>query len=392
MFNQLSKSHQQKVATWISAYPDMNGTKDNLKWVKLHQEQLSEHLLEKYTNKNSLKAHLIALSQVLKLLKDSKGYKLYSDQATALNKEVVKESKDQKIDPKRRNNFVCFEDIVKRRDELGERFREDKTNNKTNLLYLLLSLYTYQPPLRQDWKDVRISKTKPSIKTNDNFLWKRAEKYVLFLNHDKVVHSYGKVQLELTDALTNIINESLLAFPRDYVLSLINNGSKPLGKQNFERLLGELFAPRRMSVDLLRSAYIIHAYNDKGFTQNDNDELAKKMRHSASTAVASYQKLDIDCTANPTPIQPLPVAQKIEIQPPEPKKYFNLKEYMKEYRLQHKDELAKKRQEYYDKNKDHVLRLKILWNLNVARTVDKPSHETIEKYDIRYDENMKQWV
>jgi hypothetical protein len=392
MFNQLSKSHQDKISAWISSFPDLKGTKDNLKWVKQKKEEIAQHIRNKYTNKNSLKSHLVALSQTLKLLKDMKGYKLYSDQATSLNKEVVKEYKDQKLDPKRRDNFVCFEDIIKRRDELGKLWENDKANNKANLLYLILSLYTYQPPLRQDWKDVRISKKKPPVRTKKNYLWKREGKYVLYLNHDKVTFSHGKAQLELADPLTKIIDESLDAFPREYVLSLITDGKKQMGKTNFERLLNEIFAPRKVSVDLLRSAYIVHAYNNKNFTQNDKEELAKKMRHSASIAAISYHKLDVDCNSSSLPIKQLPEVEKVEVPPPEPKKYFNLKEYMKEYRLKNKDKIAEKKKQYYEENKDDVLRKKILWNLNVARTTERPSQASIDKYDIQYDDNLKRWV
>jgi hypothetical protein len=84
--------------------------------------------------------------------------------------------------------------------------------------------------------------------------------------------------------------------------------------------------------------------------------------------------------------------QKIEVPPPEPKKYFNLKEYMAKYREEHKEELAQRRAEYYAQNKDKILRRKILWSLNVAQNVDRPSPETVEKYGIRYDEEKKRWV
>src|SRR5690606_15349091 len=103
---------------------------------------------------------------------------------------VSKQNKEQQTDPERLNNFVCFEDIVKRRDEFGKRFEEAPNDNKLNLSHLLLSLYTYQPPLRQDWKDVLITENKPPVNTDQNYLWKQKNgKYTLFLNHDKVTHA-----------------------------------------------------------------------------------------------------------------------------------------------------------------------------------------------------------
>lgn len=389
--NNLSKNHQDKIKTWLNNVPGIKGSLDNINWVNKHHKKIYNHIKDTYTKKNSLKTHISSLAQVMKLLGNEKAYKLYSADSTTLHKQVSKENKEQTTDPERLKNFVCFEDIVKRREEFRKRFEDNPNDNKANLSHILLSLYTYRPPLRQDWKDVIITEEKPPVKTKQNYLWKENNKYTLFLNHDKVAHSYGKAQFILPDDLTKVLDISLEKFPRDYVLSLIKNGTKPLGKQNFERLLTEAFAPKRMSVDLLRSAYVIHKYSKK-MPLAQKEELAKEMRHSASTAEENYNKLDVDCKNDAPEIEPLPNIKKIEVEPPEPRKYFNLKEYMKDYRVKNKDKLKEQRNEYYEKNKDEILRNKILWTLNVSKNVKHPSPESIERYNIKYDETLKKWI
>jgi len=384
----LSKNHKDRLSTWMNNLPQLKGSLDNLKWIKKGHKTIYQDLVERYENKNSLKSHVSTLAVVLKLLNDMKSYKLYSETSTALQKQVSKKAKEQVLDVKRKDNFVCFDDIVKRRDELRDRFRADKTDNKTNLLYVLLSLYTYQPPLRQDWKDVIITNKKPPVKTNQNYLWNNK---VLFLNHDKVVHAYGKAQIDVNQEVQDVIKESLEAYPRKYVLSLITDGGKPLGKQNFERLLTEIFAPKKLSVDLLRSSYITDKYENKAFSLKDKEELAKLMRHSAGTANENYNKIDVDCVKNAPPVTPMqPPAAPIPA--PEPRTYFNLKEYMKKYREEHKEKLKEHRVEYYAQNKEQILRNKILWNLNKARNTKEPNGESMAKYNIRYDEMLKRWV
>ena len=385
----LSKTHKDRISTWINNLPQLKGSLTNGNWIKKNHNTIYKDLTERYTNKNSLKSHLSTLAVVLKELNSLKPYKLYSDISTAIQKQVSNKAKEQVMDDKRKANFVCFDDIVKRRDELRDRFRADKTDNKTNLLYVLLSLYTYQAPLRQDWKDVIITKKKPPVKTQQNYLWNNK---ILFLNHDKVVkNAYGRAQIEISKELQDVITESLEAFPRKYVLSLINDGNKPLGKQNFERLLGEIFAPKKLSVDLLRSSYITDKYDNKAFSLKDKEELAKLMRHSASTANENYNKIDVDCVKNPPPVTPMEPPP-TPIEPPQPRKYFNLKEYMKKYREEHKEKLKEQRMAYYTAHKDQILRNKILWNLNKARNTKEPSAESMAKYDIRYDEELKKWV
>ena len=393
MFQSLSKNHQDKVRTWLNNISGIKGSLDNLNWVNRYHRKIYKYINDTYTKKNSLKSHLSTLGQIVKLLGNERAYFQYSAESTAIQKQISKQNKEQQTDPERLNNFVCFNDIVKRRDEFGKRFEEAPNDNKLNLSHLLLSLYTYQPPLRQDWKNVSITETKPPVNTKQNYLWKQENgKYTLFLNHDKVTHAYGKTQLELPDELNKIIDRSLEKFPRKYVLSLIRDGGKPAGKQNFERLLNEAFAPKRVSIDLLRSAYIIDKYNNKKMSLAQKEELAKQMRHSTSTAEENYHKLDVDCENNAPPVQPLPPMQKVEVPPPEPKKYFNLKEYMKKYREEHKEELAQRRAEYYTQNKDKILRRKIIWNLNRSQNTTEPSAESLAKYNIRYDEEKKMWV
>ena len=51
---------------------------------------------------------------------------------------------------------------------------------------------------------------------------------------------------------------------------------------------------------------------------------------------------------------------------------------------------------YYDKNKMKIQRNKVLKYLNAPSNpyddVRKPYKKTLEKYNIKYDENLKKWI
>ena len=173
MFQSLSKNHQDKVKTWLNNIPGIKGSLDNLNWINRYHRKIYKYINDTYTKKNSLKSHLSTLGQIVKLLGNERAYFQYSAESTAIQKQISKQNKEQQTDPERLNNFVCFNDIVKRRDEFGKRFEEAPNDNKLNLSHLLLSLYTYQPPLRQDWKNVMITDTKPPVNTKQNYLWKQ---------------------------------------------------------------------------------------------------------------------------------------------------------------------------------------------------------------------------
>ena len=70
-------------------------------------------------------------------------------------------------------------------------------------MYFLLSLYTYQPPLRMDYKDMAIVKTVPKNKKL-NYIWDNNRKYNIIIKNDKVIESHGPIILDINDTLNNI--------------------------------------------------------------------------------------------------------------------------------------------------------------------------------------------
>ena len=102
------------------------------------------------------------LSGILRELDTLPGIqKKYSKIATDLNLELQTESKKQELLPQRKQNFVFFQDVVKRREDFRKLFEHDKTNNKNNLSWVLLSLYTMQPPIRMEYKNMKVATALP---------------------------------------------------------------------------------------------------------------------------------------------------------------------------------------------------------------------------------------
>ena len=71
---------------------------------------------------------------------------------------------------------------------------------------------------------------------------------------------------------------------------------------------------------------------------------------------------------------------------------FNLKEWRKDYRAKHKDEINNKAKEDYQVNKDEILRRHILWNLNKSQNTKQPKQTSIDKYNLKFDDKIKRWV
>ena len=279
-----------KISTWEKKLPELVRD-NNYKWIAKNHKKIYEYITANYTNKNTRKGHISVLAGILKALSMQKrAMNKYSKISTELCNERQDESMSQELLPRRIDNYVSLEDVIKRREYYKNLFERDKHNAKNNLSWVLLSLYTMQPPLRQDYKDMQIVDVLPKNK-KENYLWRKGIEYYIVIRKDKVVKSHGAAQFELSDQLNNVINESLEAFPRKYILSTQRDGSKPIQKKGFESLLRQCFPGKHVNVDILRSAYVTYFYNDPRINLKMKHELANKMRQSASVAEREYRKL-----------------------------------------------------------------------------------------------------
>ena len=343
-----NKNYNDKISTWKKNIPEIKKHDNDLKWIGIHHKKIYDYIKNTYHNLNSLKSHISILSGILKFLNIHPRYKKkYSLESTELSKKVQYISNNQELSQSRKQNYISFDDIVKKRDELKNLFFINPTHNKYNLMYLILCLYTYQPPIRQEYKDMKIIKIIPKNKLK-NYLLNNNGKYSVIIKYDKVIRSHGPINFELSETLNNIINESLLAFPRTYILSNLQNGNMPMTKSSFENLLYSCFDNKKIGVDILRSAYITHKYNDKNFNINMKNDLAKQMRHSYMVADSQYNKIinsdvrsSYDESMPSTPslvpqsiIPPAIVSSPIISKPI--KKLFDVKEWGKLYRQKNK--------------------------------------------------------
>ena len=161
---EFSNDYMTKISTWEKKLPDLVRN-DNYNWIAKNHKQIFEYIMKNYENKNTLKGHLSVLSGILKALdKQPRAMKKYSKMATELCLELQNESKNQELLPQRKDNFVSLEDIIRQRDQFKYAFEQDRSNNKYNLSWVLLSLYTMQPPIRMEYKDMEIVNVLPKNK------------------------------------------------------------------------------------------------------------------------------------------------------------------------------------------------------------------------------------
>jgi len=131
---------------------------------------------------------------------------------------------------------VDWQDIIKMRESLPT-----GTNAR-----LLLSLYTYLPPIRADYFEVKINPKSVEGKDNIVLLDKtRPENSFMIIRDFKTAAKYKEIKHPLPTPLFNEIHESLKQKPRNYLFTMQTDTTRPYDRGSFSKwankTLQELF-------------------------------------------------------------------------------------------------------------------------------------------------------
>jgi len=173
---------------------------------------------------------------------------------------------------------VNWQDIIKMRDTLKAGTPER----------LLLSLYTYVPPVRADYFNVRINPPKTTISdSKDNYVVldpQGAEKSFLSIRDFKTANKYKEIKHQLPSALYEEIKQSLKDKPRNYLFVMQTDVTRPYDRGSFSKwankVLTDLFKVP-MTLTSLRHLFV----STLDFNKTRASELEKignSMGHSIS--------------------------------------------------------------------------------------------------------------
>jgi hypothetical protein len=166
-----------------------------------------------------------------------------------------------------------WQDVLKARDE-------QKTGS---LEKLLLALYTYIPPVRADYFDVKINKSEDK-ETKDNQLVLNQNSGTLIIRDFKTKNKYNEIRHQLPQALYDEIQASLKSKPRPYIFVMPTNQTKPYDRGAFSKwankILTEVFkAP--MTLTSLRHLFVSTLDFNKTKAR-DLEQIGNAMGHSIS--------------------------------------------------------------------------------------------------------------
>ena len=295
-WNDWSKADEAKYSMLYTYLKTKIANLDEFTYI-IDQKRAIMSLVENNENwKDSTKEGvLFAVAKFLKLKQDQRYSKLYSQRAYEYMMGNRKKEGDNKQDEKELENYrdrQFFINVLESIDYDGIKTIID------HYKYLLLSMLTYQPPVRSSFYSncKIITKEQDNDKVNNFIRISRRKPLTVsyIINNDKVsktkVYSVNKQLsiIKIIDTkLTDLIINSYDKYPRTYLFEI---NEKPISQTTLLSWLRDITKIDAINIDMMRSSYVNWFYeHHKSIGQRE--QLANQMRHSVLTAQKNYFKV-----------------------------------------------------------------------------------------------------
>lgn len=254
-------------------------------------------LEKRYENPKTRKNYITTIIVVLKSMKVRKYVILkYLKCFDKLKNEIDNQYKTHELNQKEKDNFLSWDDILKIKDRLKEKYEQidfDKPDLKGDLdicqQYLILSLYTDIPPVRNDYVNTKFTEDVNKEDMKHNYI--DVQKQEFYLNFYKTVGIYGVKIINIPNNIIEIIKNFRKINTTAYLLVNLKQ-HKPMNANNLTRYINKIFkhTGKNISTSMLRKIYISTKLIYNKNLEENKRELANKMMHSVSMQRDVYTK------------------------------------------------------------------------------------------------------
>lgn len=416
------------IKAWTNNYPLLKQYKDenNLQYIidshRLVFLELLKHIHNNTLKLTTLKGNINTILRIIKLGYSNTHpvYEKYWTLLQNLSKKITENEGQNKLNEIEEKTFLDWEIILKERNEMiriwnNTSDRNNKSTFQLNQDILLVGMYTYLAPLRNEVKTLTIETVK---KPTGDFIWNK-EDMILVLNEIKKKHK--RIELDIPKEFQNILKESFKLYPRKYLFTNVNTFPEITKQATINTLSTRLLKiyskyGKNVGTNSLRSSYVSHFFKEAilktGNPPSDTsvNELSVKMRTSNKMIYNNYRKdtqtfrvLPISNVSLEKPVsQPItvevvveePIVEEVEVEPIKNVKtsYEKKKERMKKYYEDNKEQLKKKiieNRKSPDK-KYNRQRRELLNKLNNIDGYDKViKKESVDKYKFKKNSEGK---
>lgn len=232
---------------------------------------------EKELGESAEKTYLSALKYELgKLDKPFFFPDVYQRRIDELYKRQNKADEKQELKPKLLAKFVPYPKLLNEQKKWEA--KEDKSTEDW-MRYVMTSLYTLNPPLRNDFGDMAVIKRRQAGRTGNDLVWNKEP--VIIMRDYKTHGTYGDVEVPVSEPLKQVLTSwfNHLGVIPPFVL-----GNKYSDTQSL-KLIAEAFrgTGKSLGIDNLRHAYIQHFVVPIADNTEKRDVIARRMLHSRET-------------------------------------------------------------------------------------------------------------
>lgn len=251
--------------------------------------------LERY-KENTKRGYIISIVSSLSTDLSTKAKKKLYDEYFKImitkNKALKESLEDNEMSETQKANWVSWEDVKLVYDDLRERVdkfvnQKEINENQYNILlaYMILSLYYYNPPRRnQDYQKMFLVKNyQPTMDDTENYLDFENKEFIF--NVYKTSKKEGQQKVKINEELFNVINQYIKHHPHlkgkkpgkiEIPFLVYYNGSMLDKVNSITRILNKIFG-KSVGSSMLRHSFLSSKYGDV-LKQQKEDSFA--MGHS----------------------------------------------------------------------------------------------------------------
>lgn len=242
-----------------------------------------DEILKKIETKshNTQKNYFAAIVKLLRFTKDNDD--LIKEYSENMNKMIEATKSSDKYNEKQKKNLMSEKEIESIRKNMIRGLKEFKTKLNYDILldYVILSLYTLQPPRRNEYFNMRLVDKMEKIKDDDNYLvWGPNKKAFIFQSY-KTAWKYGRQIIPVGKEMEGVLKKYIPV--RNFIALkgndhlLVKWGNLNMENSNditrrLNRALG-----KNVGASMLRHIYLSEKYGD---TLKQMKEDAMALGHS----------------------------------------------------------------------------------------------------------------
>ena len=245
-------------------------------------DEFFNYVKEKGLGESAEKQHLSAIKWYL--TKENKPFpNAYQKRIDELYGKQNEQDTKQELKPKLLEKFVPYDKLMEAQKKLAD--NTDKTE-KQWVDYVVASLYTLNPPLRNEFGDMKVFKRRDTRRKGNEMIW--SKKPVIIMREYKTNGTTGQVEIPISKELREVIASwfSHLGGIPPYVL-----GTK-YGDTASLKLIASAFGTtgKFVGIDNLRHSYIQHHLPAIATNLEKRRILADRMLHSVDTQLKYFSQ------------------------------------------------------------------------------------------------------